>query len=63
MQAQRAGDLLLRTVGVIRARAKIGLRNLAYNLDRMGCCWRQTTGEVRPRGQNERQMIAERSEG
>ena len=36
VQAQRAGNLLLRTVGVIRARAKIGLRNLAYNLDRMG---------------------------
>ena len=36
VQVQRAGHLLLRTVGIIRARAKIGLRNLAYNIDRMG---------------------------
>ena len=34
VQAQKAGTLLLRTVGIIRARVKIGLRNLAYNLDR-----------------------------
>lgn len=36
VQAQRAGDLLLRTIGRVRAQAKIGLRNLAYNLDRYG---------------------------
>ena len=36
VQAQRAGNLLLRTIGIVRARAKIGLRNLAYNIDRMG---------------------------
>jgi tetrahydromethanopterin S-methyltransferase subunit G len=36
VQAQRAGNLLLRTVGIVRARAKIGLRNLGYNIDRMG---------------------------
>ncbi|WP_310599603.1 transposase [Desulfobulbus sp.] len=36
VQAQRAGNLLLRTIGIARARVKIGLRNLAYNLDRMG---------------------------
>ena len=36
VQAQRAGNLLLRTIGITRARAKIGLRNLAYNIDRMG---------------------------
>ncbi|WP_321283843.1 IS5 family transposase [uncultured Vibrio sp.] len=36
VQAQRAGYLLLRTIGIARARTKIGLRNLAYNLDRMG---------------------------
>jgi IS5 family transposase len=35
-QAQRAGNLLLRTIGITRARVKIGLRNLAYNIDRMG---------------------------
>jgi IS5 family transposase len=36
VQAQKAGNLLLRTIGLVRARAKIGLRNLAYNMDRMG---------------------------
>jgi IS5 family transposase len=34
VQTQRAGTLILRSIGKIRARAKIGLRNLAYNLDR-----------------------------
>jgi len=34
VQALRAGALILRTIGLIRAKAKIGLRNLAYNLDR-----------------------------
>ncbi len=34
VQAKRAGTLLIRTIGIARARAKIGLRNLAYNLDR-----------------------------
>ena len=34
VQAQRAGNLLIRTIGAVRAKAKIGLRNLAYNLDR-----------------------------
>ena len=34
VQAQRAGSLILRTIGIARARAKIGLRNLAYNMDR-----------------------------
>lgn len=36
VQAKRAGSLIVRTVGIWRARAKIGLRNLAYNLDRYG---------------------------
>lgn len=36
LMTQRAGNLLLRTIGIARARAKIGLRNLAYNIDRMG---------------------------
>lgn len=36
VQAQKAGNLILRTIGIARARAKIGLRNLAYNLDRFG---------------------------
>lgn len=36
VMAQKAGNLLLRTIGMARARAKIGLRNLAYNIDRTG---------------------------
>jgi IS5 family transposase len=36
VQAQRAGNLILRSIGIIRSGAKIGLRNLAYNLDRYG---------------------------
>ena len=34
IQAQRAGNLILRSIGKIRAEAKVGLRNLAYNIDR-----------------------------
>ena len=34
VQAMRAGNLLLRTIGQVRAGCVIGLRNLAYNLDR-----------------------------
>ena len=34
VQAKRAGSLLLRTIGLVRAKCKIGLRNLAYNIDR-----------------------------
>lgn len=34
VQAMRAVDLLIRAVGIVRATAKIGLRNLAYNIDR-----------------------------
>jgi len=33
-QTMRAGDLVVRTIGMTRARAKIGLRNLAYNIER-----------------------------
>lgn len=33
-QTMRAGELVVRTIGVARARAKIGLRNLAYNIER-----------------------------
>ena len=36
VMAQKAGTLLLRGVGIVRASCKIGLRNLAYNLDRYG---------------------------
>ena len=34
VQAMMAGGLLLRTIGLIRAKAKIGLLNLAYNVNR-----------------------------
>ena len=34
IQAKRAGNLILRCIGIVRAKAKIGLRNLAYNIDR-----------------------------
>jgi IS5 family transposase len=34
VQAMMAGDLILRCIGIIRAMAKIGLRNLAYNMFR-----------------------------
>ena len=34
VQAMKMGSTLLRTLGKVRARCKIGLRNLAYNLDR-----------------------------
>ncbi len=33
-QKQKAGNMILRSIGLLRARLKIGLRNLAYNLDR-----------------------------
>ena len=34
VQTQMAGNLILRSIGIIRAKTKIGLRNLAYNLNR-----------------------------
>ncbi|MCP3873085.1 MAG: IS5 family transposase [Desulfobacteraceae bacterium] len=34
VQTMTAGNLILRTIGFVRARAKIGLRNLAYNMNR-----------------------------
>jgi len=41
IQFQRAGNLVVRTVGKLRAYLRIGLRNLAYNLDRLqsACVW------------------------
>ena len=38
MQTQLAGYLILRTIGKLRAEVKIGLRNMAYNLHRLGTC-------------------------
>lgn len=36
VQAQRARDAIVRGIGILRVGARIGLRNLAYNLDRYG---------------------------
>lgn len=36
VQSQKAGNLILQTVGLARATVKIGLRNLVYNMDRLG---------------------------
>lgn len=36
VQAQRASNVILRSIGIIRSGTKIGLRNLVYNLDRYG---------------------------
>ena len=36
VMAMMAGSLVVRTIGIIRARTKIGLRNLAYNINRYG---------------------------
>jgi len=33
-QLKKAGNLILRTIGIARAYVKIGLRNLSYNIDR-----------------------------
>jgi len=33
-QLQLAGDLVIRTIGIVRAKTKMGLRNLSYNLNR-----------------------------
>jgi len=43
VQVQIAGNLILRTIGIARAEVKIGLRNLAYNMHRLGKCM-PTTG-------------------
>jgi len=36
IQAQKATSMILRGIGIIRAKTKIGLRNLVYNFDRYG---------------------------
>ena len=35
-QANDMGGTLVRTIGLVRAKAKIGLKNLAYNMRRLG---------------------------
>lgn len=36
VQAQKAGTLIIRSIGIFRADVKIGQRNLAFNMDRLG---------------------------
>lgn len=43
---QRAGNLILRTVGMARARVKLGLRNLCYNLERYALLKSRATGKI-----------------
>ena len=43
-----AGDLLVRTVGIARARCKIGLRNLSYNLARYVKLLKPPSGDLAP---------------
>jgi hypothetical protein len=35
-QANDMGGTLVRTIGMVRAKAKIGMKNLAYNVRRFG---------------------------
>jgi len=35
-QANDRGGMLVRTIGLARAKAKIGMKNLAYNIRRLG---------------------------
>ena len=39
---QRAGNLILRSIGISRAEVKLGLRNIAYNMERFCFLRRQT---------------------
>lgn len=39
---QRAGNLILRSIGISRAEVKLGLRNIAYNMERFCFLMRQT---------------------
>jgi IS5 family transposase len=51
MQSMRAGGrLIIRTVGLARARCKIGLRNLAYNLTRFEWLTRKRAASPCPAG-------------
>jgi IS5 family transposase len=45
-KVQRAGSVILRTVGLARARMKLGLRNLAYNLERFSLLRLQGQGDI-----------------
>ena len=46
IQSQMAGDLTIRTIGLMRAKVKIGLRNLAYNMNRLKCLLRPPEGSI-----------------
>ena len=38
-QSNDMGGTLVRGIGLVRAKARIGLKNLAYNMRRPGCSW------------------------
>lgn len=42
IQSQLAGNLILRTIGITRAKVKLGLRNLGFNLERF-CTLKKVT--------------------
>ncbi len=42
VQAQKCGNVILRTIGITKTEVKLGLRNLAYNMDRF-CTLKQAT--------------------
>jgi len=42
-QVTAMGGKLVRTIGLVRAKAKIGLQNLAYNMSRLACLHRMAT--------------------
>jgi IS5 family transposase len=43
---QRAGNLVVRSIGLARARVKLGMRNLAYNLERYALLRRLGRGDM-----------------
>jgi len=46
VQFQKAGNLILRCIGIVRAKLSIGLRNLAYNINRYATLCRQKARAV-----------------
>ena len=49
-KVQRAGNMILRCIGIARTRVKLGLRNLAYNLERYAMLLLRSRGDALGRG-------------
>jgi transposase, IS5 family len=47
-QKNGMGAELVRTIGIVRARCKIGMTNLAYNMRRFVCLERMAAGPGEP---------------